>query len=109
MGKRMQKVLKCDGAAEPKATIADAGPGSRNLPLEPCNRTATAWVPETRRAYCDYHKEERGVLRQISGIPSGVFAEALGYAGYFALTAAFALPAFAFLPGARRWIGSERR
>jgi PAT family beta-lactamase induction signal transducer AmpG len=40
-------------------------------------------------------------------IPSGVFAEALGYAGYFALTAAFALPAFAFLPSARRWIGPE--
>jgi PAT family beta-lactamase induction signal transducer AmpG len=37
-------------------------------------------------------------------IPSGALAEALGYAGYFALTAAFALPAFAFLPGARRWL-----
>jgi PAT family beta-lactamase induction signal transducer AmpG len=41
-------------------------------------------------------------------IPSGVFAEALGYAGYFALTAGFALPAFAFLPRARRWIGPEK-
>ncbi|HJO22895.1 MAG: MFS transporter [Myxococcota bacterium] len=37
-------------------------------------------------------------------IPSGIFAEALGYAGYFALTGAFALPAFAFLPRARRWL-----
>ena len=37
-------------------------------------------------------------------IPSGVLTEQLGYAGYFALTAAFALPAFAFLPGARAWI-----
>ena len=43
----------------------------------------------------------------LIGMPSGFFAEALGYAGYFALTAAFALPAFAFLPGARRWIGPE--
>jgi hypothetical protein len=34
-------------------------------------------------------------------------AEALGYAGYFALTAAFALPAFAFLPAARRWLDPE--
>jgi PAT family beta-lactamase induction signal transducer AmpG len=41
-------------------------------------------------------------------IPSGLLTEQLGYAGYFALTAAFALPAFAFLPGARRWIGPER-
>lgn len=37
-------------------------------------------------------------------IPSGIITEALGYAGYFALTGAFALPAFAFLPRARRWI-----
>jgi PAT family beta-lactamase induction signal transducer AmpG len=37
-------------------------------------------------------------------IPSGALAEALGYAGFFALTAAFALPAFAFLPAARRWL-----
>jgi PAT family beta-lactamase induction signal transducer AmpG len=37
-------------------------------------------------------------------IPSGVLTERMGYAGYFALTAAFALPAFAFLPRARRWI-----
>jgi PAT family beta-lactamase induction signal transducer AmpG len=40
-------------------------------------------------------------------VPSGALTEQLGYAGYFALTAAFALPAFAFLPGARRWIGPE--
>lgn len=40
-------------------------------------------------------------------IPSGYLAEHMGYAGYFALTAAFALPAFAFLPGARRWIQPE--
>ena len=30
--------------------------------------------------------------------------ETTGYAGYFALTAAFALPAFAFLSGAARWM-----
>ena len=40
----------------------------------------------------------------LVAIPSGWLAEQLGYAGYFALTALFALPAFAFLPGARRWI-----
>ena len=33
--------------------------------------------------------------------------EQLGYAAYFALTAAMALPAFAFLPRARAWIGEE--
>jgi MFS transporter, PAT family, beta-lactamase induction signal transducer AmpG len=35
---------------------------------------------------------------------SGRIAEATGYAGYFALTAAFAAPAFAFLARAARWI-----
>ena len=43
----------------------------------------------------------------LVAMPSGWFAEQLDYAGYFALTAVFALPAFAFLPGARRWIGAE--
>ncbi len=38
---------------------------------------------------------------------SGVMTESLGYAGYFALTGLFALPAFGFLPQARRWLGSE--
>jgi PAT family beta-lactamase induction signal transducer AmpG len=36
--------------------------------------------------------------------PSGWITERIGYAAYFALTAAFALPAFAFLPGARSWL-----
>jgi PAT family beta-lactamase induction signal transducer AmpG len=35
---------------------------------------------------------------------SGRITETIGYAGYFALTAAFALPAFAFLSRAARWI-----
>ena len=35
---------------------------------------------------------------------SGRIAEATGYASYFALTAAFAAPAFAFLSRAARWI-----
>ncbi len=35
---------------------------------------------------------------------SGRITEATGYAGYFALTAAFAAPAFAFLARAARWI-----
>jgi PAT family beta-lactamase induction signal transducer AmpG len=37
-------------------------------------------------------------------LPSGALTEAMGYAGYFALTALFALPAFAFLGRARRWL-----
>ncbi len=36
--------------------------------------------------------------------PSGWITERIGYAAYFALTAVFALPAFAFLPGARAWL-----
>ncbi len=43
----------------------------------------------------------------LFAMPSGWFTERLDYAGYFALTAVFALPAFVFLPGARRWIGAE--
>jgi PAT family beta-lactamase induction signal transducer AmpG len=37
---------------------------------------------------------------------SGRITEATGYATYFAITAAFALPAFAFLPRAARWMDS---
>jgi PAT family beta-lactamase induction signal transducer AmpG len=37
-------------------------------------------------------------------IPSGWFADHIGYAAYFALTAAFALPAFVCLPRVRGWI-----
>ncbi|MBW2496545.1 MAG: MFS transporter [Deltaproteobacteria bacterium] len=40
----------------------------------------------------------------LVAVPSGWLTERLDYAAYFALTALFALPAFAFLPGARRWI-----
>ncbi len=40
---------------------------------------------------------------------SGLLTESLGFGGYFALTAAFALPAFAFLPAARRWLGAGAR
>jgi len=36
----------------------------------------------------------------------GTRRAAMGYAGYFALTGAFALPAFAFLPRARQWIAA---
>ena len=43
----------------------------------------------------------------LLSIPSGLLVEAMGFAGYFVLTAAFALPAFAFLPRAARWIGAE--
>ncbi len=40
-------------------------------------------------------------------MPSGWLTEQMGYAGYFALTALYALPAFVFLPRARTWIGRE--
>jgi PAT family beta-lactamase induction signal transducer AmpG len=41
------------------------------------------------------------------GAVSGLGVEELGYATYFAATAAIALPAFAFLPRARTWIQHE--
>ena len=44
----------------------------------------------------------------VVAMPSGWLTEQMGYATYFALTAAMALPAFAFLPQARAWIGAER-
>ncbi len=40
----------------------------------------------------------------FAGAASGVAVEWMGYGSYFALTAVLALPAFAFLPSARRWI-----
>jgi PAT family beta-lactamase induction signal transducer AmpG len=46
------------------------------------------------------------VAGSLAAIPSGQLTEALGYAGYFALTALYALPAFAFLPAARRWLAA---
>jgi PAT family beta-lactamase induction signal transducer AmpG len=47
------------------------------------------------------------VAGSLAAIPSGQLAQALGYAGYFALTALYALPAFALLPAARRWLDAE--
>ncbi len=40
----------------------------------------------------------------FAGAASGVTVEWMGYGSYFALTALLALPAFAFLPSACRWI-----
>ena len=40
----------------------------------------------------------------ILAAASGWITEAVGYAGYFAWTAAFAAPAFCFLPAAMRWL-----
>jgi PAT family beta-lactamase induction signal transducer AmpG len=42
------------------------------------------------------------------GLPSGWLTDQIGYAAYFGLTATLALPAFAFLPRARGWIGEDR-
>jgi PAT family beta-lactamase induction signal transducer AmpG len=39
--------------------------------------------------------------------PSGWVTERLGYAGYFGLTALYALPAFVFLHRARVWLGED--
>jgi len=44
------------------------------------------------------------LVGHLFGAFSGVLTEAMGYAGYFALTAAFTLPAFAFLPAVARWV-----
>jgi len=44
----------------------------------------------------------------VIALPSGWLTERVGYAAYFALTAALALPAYAFLPRARAWIGDDR-
>jgi PAT family beta-lactamase induction signal transducer AmpG len=45
----------------------------------------------------------------LVAIPSGQLTEWLGYGAYFALSAAFGLPAFAFLPAARRWMDAGGR
>ena len=42
-----------------------------------------------------------------AGALSGLAAEQLGYAGFFAATALLALPAFALLPAASRWVREE--
>jgi PAT family beta-lactamase induction signal transducer AmpG len=45
----------------------------------------------------------------FAGAASGVAVEWMGYGPYFALTAGLALPAFLFLPSARRWIDEGKR
>ena len=45
----------------------------------------------------------------FAGAASGVAVEWMGYGSYFALTAVIALPAFLFLPSARRWIDEGTR
>ena len=44
------------------------------------------------------------VAGSVLRIFSGVLTDELGFAAYFALTAAFALPAFALIPRASRWL-----
>ena len=44
-----------------------------------------------------------GAVGQLVGMVSGFLTEAIGFAGFFALTAAFTLPAFALLPAVARW------
>jgi len=44
-----------------------------------------------------------GLANSAAALVSGRLAARLGYAPYFALTTAFALPAFALLPWVRRW------
>jgi PAT family beta-lactamase induction signal transducer AmpG len=44
-----------------------------------------------------------------AGALSGVATEQLGYAGFFAATALLALPSFALLPTASRWLGDDVR
>ena len=46
--------------------------------------------------------------RLVGGV-SGLGAERFGYGDYFALTFIMSLPAYAFLPWAKRWIHEERR
>ena len=80
-----------------------------------CSGLATAAFLSFLMRICD--KQHAAVqyavayaLASIAGalvsIPSGQLTEWLGYGPYFTLTACFGLPAFAFLPAARRWIGS---
>jgi PAT family beta-lactamase induction signal transducer AmpG len=45
----------------------------------------------------------------FAGALSGRAVELIGYGEFFALTALLALPAFAFLPRARRWLGENDR
>ncbi len=47
--------------------------------------------------------------REAAGTVSGFGAAAFGYAGYFTLTFAAALPAFALLPWVRRWLQARER
>jgi len=49
-----------------------------------------------------------GLAGSVAAYPSGMFAKAMGYGPYFALTTLFAAPAFALLPEVRRWLAASR-
>ena len=65
----------------------------------------------------DVHAARRAFLGRsglvLSGAavaaPSGWLTDRVGYAAYFALTAGLALPAFAFLPAAARFLAASER
>ncbi len=103
-------------AAWPEA--GRAGVFAASLVESFCSGLATAAFLSFLMRICE--KEHAAVqyavayaLASIAGalvaIPSGSLAASLGYANYFALTALFALPAFAFLPAARRWVEADGR
>ncbi len=47
--------------------------------------------------------------RLFAGAPSGYFAEAMGYAGYFGFTAALALPGLLLIPRLAPWTAEEQQ
>jgi PAT family beta-lactamase induction signal transducer AmpG len=49
------------------------------------------------------------VVGTLVAVPSGWLTERIEYAAYFSLTAAYALPAFVFLAGARHWLDGRDR
>ena len=83
-----------------------------------CSGLATAAFLSFLMRICDKHHAAvqyavayamASIAGALVAIPSGQLTEWLGYGAYFALTACFGLPAFAFLPAARRWIGALAR
>jgi hypothetical protein len=89
-----------------------AGWGCRLVP------SPSGWPRERRLPpYWAHHEKEHAAVQYalvtslyafagtLVAAASGWLTERTGYTAYFALTAAFALPAFAFLRGAQGWIG----
>jgi PAT family beta-lactamase induction signal transducer AmpG len=104
------------GYAAAAAATGQAGVIAASLLESFCGGLATAGFLSYLMRICEreHAAVQFAVVSSLSvlagtlvALPSGWITERIGYSAYFALTAAYALPAFALLPQARRWLAED--